>query len=144
MKIYYTTANQALEQIIQKNVIWPFLQLILKGFDDGNDFKQSSESFWYKRHKILPEKPKIIRFSKGIIQWFTFYLSEQIVFVNIESKFSDFEKKFLCGTTIVYLRSSFILDLCDWYTTSSQINFTFICRWLMHLVPTQRIRWNKE
>ena len=40
-------------------------------------------------HEILLQKVKAISFLKETLQWFRSYHSEQIFFVNIESKLSD-------------------------------------------------------
>ena len=47
-------------------------------------------------NEILLQRLKTIRSSKGTIQWFRSYLSEQIFLVNIESKLSGFGKIY-CG-----------------------------------------------
>ena len=62
------------------------------------------------------------------LQWFRSYLSERIFLVNTKSKLSDFGEKFLRVTIRVYLRPPFVFDLSGRYATSSQTNFTFICR----------------
>ena len=54
------------------------------------------EAFDTIDHEILLHKLKVIRFSKGTLQWFRSYLSERIFLVNIESKLSDFGK-ISCG-----------------------------------------------
>ena len=128
------------------NLCLPYLtDKILKGFDEGLltgmiliDLQKVFDTI---DHEILLQKLKAIRFSKGTLQWVRSYLSERKFLVNIESRLW-FWKNFLWGTTRVYLRSPFVLDLCERYSTSSEINFTFICRWFMHLVPTQRNIWN--
>ena len=62
----------------------------------------------------------LTRYSKGTLQWFRSYLSEQIFLVSIKSKLSDFGK-ISCGvgTARVYLRFPFVFDLCEQYATSS-------------------------
>ena len=94
-------------------------------------------------HEILLQKLRPISISKGTLQWFRSYLSEQIFLFNNENKPSDFGKIYCgVGTTRVYQKSCFVFGPCERYATSSQINFTFICRWFMHLAPIQRNRWN--
>ena len=69
---------------------------ILKRFNKGLlteailiDLQKAFDTVDYEN---LPQKLKAIRFSKGTIPWFRFYLSDQIFLVNIESKLSDFGK----------------------------------------------------
>ena len=130
-----------------KNLCLSFLRnKILKGFDEGlltgKVLIDLQKAFDTIDHEILLQKRKAIRFSKETLQCFRSYLPDQIFLINLKSKFSDFGKISCGGTTRVYLRSPFIFDLCEGYRTSSQMNFTFTCRWFMHLVPTQRRRWS--
>ena len=69
---------------------------VLKGFDKGlltgMILVDLQKAFDTTDHEILLHKLKAIKFSKGTLQWFRSYLSEQIFLVNIESKLSDFGK----------------------------------------------------
>ena len=64
---------------------------ILKGFDEGLLTGMILIDL-QKHHEILLQKLKAIRSSKGTLQWFRSYLSEQIFLVNNDSKLSDFGK----------------------------------------------------
>ena len=64
---------------------------ILKGFDEGLLTGMILIDL-QKHHEILLQQLKAIRSSKGTLQWFRSYLSEQIFLVNNDSKLSDFGK----------------------------------------------------
>ena len=79
------------------------------------------------------------------MQWFISYLFERIFLVNIESKLSDFRIVTCRVLQWSILCPPFVFDLCIYQNvTSNQINFTFTCRWFMHLAPLQRSSWNSK
>ena len=70
--------------------------IVLKGFVKGLltgmiliDLQKAFDTI---DREILLQKMKTIRFSKGTLQWFRSYLSEQVFLANIEIKLTDFEK----------------------------------------------------
>ena len=118
---------------------------ISKGFDKGlltgMILINLQNAFDTIDHEILLQKRKAIKFSKRTLKWFRSYLSEQKFLVNIESKLSDFGKIF-CGIPQGSILGFLLFLIYVIYATSSQINFTFLCRRFMDLVPTQRSKCN--
>ena len=71
-------------------------------------------------HEIFLQRLKTIRYSKGVD---TIFLSEYFLLVLKVSP------QVLEKSLVEYHKAlSFVFDLCQQYGTSSQINFTFICR----------------
>ena len=113
------TTNLAFEQIIQQIFLFHFLtDKSQKRFDEGLLTRMIlidlQKAFDIIVHETSLKKTKAIRFSRGTLQQlFRYYISE-LIFLNIKSKLSDFGKYFLWGTTRVYLKFSFVSDLCEY------------------------------
>ena len=98
--IFCIIFNLHSDQITQQICLAHLTDKILKRFDEGLltgmiliDLQKAFDTI---NHKVLLQNLKAIRFSEQSIQWFRFYLCEQIFLVETENKLSDFGK-ISCG-----------------------------------------------